>query len=118
MSYLRTYIPMNVAIDSLKPNCTYATMQKQGEDEVLIWKDETNTAPTADEIKAEQARLLALEPLRCLREDRNALLAETDWMANSDVTMSDAWKTYRQALRDLPANTKDPSNPTYPTKPE
>ena len=48
---------------------------------------------------------------------RNQLLAETDWMANSDVTMSDAWKTYRQALRDLPANTSDPSNPTWPTKP-
>ena len=38
-------------------------------------------------------------------------------MAGSDVTMSDAWKTYRQALRDLPANTSDPSNPTWPTKP-
>ena len=44
-------------------------------------------------------------------------LAETDWMANSDVTMSDEWKTYRQALRDLPANTSDPLNPTWPTKP-
>ena len=38
-------------------------------------------------------------------------------MANSDVTMSDAWKTYRQALRDLPSNTSDPANPTWPTKP-
>ena len=118
MSYLRTYIPMNVAVDSLKPNCSYATMQEDGKEEVLIWKDEKETAPTAEEIKAEQARLLALEPIRCLREDRNALLAETDWMANSDVTMSDAWKKYRQDLRDLPANTKDPANPTYPTKPE
>ena len=36
-----------------------------------------------------------------LRDKRNNLLAETDWMANSDVTMSDDWKTYRQALRDL-----------------
>ena len=53
-----------------------------------------------------------------LRFQRNRLLAETDWMANSDVTMSDAWKTYRQQLRDLPANTSDPANPTYPTKPE
>ena len=35
------------------------------------------------------------------RKKRNRLLAETDWMANSDVTMSDDWKTYRQALRDL-----------------
>jgi len=53
-----------------------------------------------------------------LRNKRQSLLQETDWMANSDVTMSDAWKTYRQALRDLPANTSDPTNPTYPTKPE
>ena len=38
-----------------------------------------------------------------LRFKRNQLLAETDYMANSDVTMSDDWKTYRQALRDLPS---------------
>ena len=55
--------------------------------------------------------------MKVLRKQRNSLLAETDWMANSDVTMTDAWKTYRQALRDLPANTKDPANPIYPTKP-
>ena len=39
--------------------------------------------------------------LEALRFKRNNLLAETDWMANSDVTMSDDWKTYRQTLRDL-----------------
>ena len=55
--------------------------------------------------------------LKNIREDRDKKLVETDWMANSDVTMSDAWKTYRQQLRDLPANTSDPANPTYPTKP-
>jgi hypothetical protein len=52
-----------------------------------------------------------------LREKRNELLVATDWRAGSDLTMSDAWKTYRQALRDLPANTGDPANPTWPTKP-
>ena len=35
------------------------------------------------------------------RAERDSRLAETDWMANSDVTMTDAWKTYRQALRDI-----------------
>ena len=55
--------------------------------------------------------------LKVLRNKRNQLLAETDFYALSDVTMSDEMKTYRQALRDLPANTSDPSNPTYPTKP-
>ena len=53
-----------------------------------------------------------------LRKQRNTLLVETDFMALSDVTMTDAWKTYRQQLRDLPANTTDPANPTWPTKPE
>ena len=55
--------------------------------------------------------------LKVLRNKRNQLLAETDFYALSDVTMSDEIKTYRQALRDLPANTSDPANPTYPTKP-
>ena len=39
--------------------------------------------------------------LERLREKRNSILAKSDWRANSDVTMSDEWKTYRQALRDI-----------------
>ena len=38
---------------------------------------------------------------------RNDKLAESDWMANSDVTMSDAWKTYRQELRDMTKTLSD-----------
>lgn len=56
-----------------------------------------------------------------LRRQRDALLAETDWMANSDVTMSDAWATYRQALRDITTQTPSDdelSNITFPTKPK
>lgn len=52
-----------------------------------------------------------------LRKDRNRLLAETDWWANSDVTMTNEQRAYRQELRDLPANTTDPANPIWPTKP-
>ena len=55
-----------------------------------------------------------------LRSRRNNLLAETDFYALSDVTMSDDMKTYRQELRDLPAG-KDTvekcDNATFPTKP-
>lgn len=36
-----------------------------------------------------------------LRRERNNKLVETDWMANSDVTMSEEWKEYRQSLRDI-----------------
>ena len=52
-----------------------------------------------------------------LREERNIKLTETDWYAYSDVTMPNDMKTYRQALRDLPANTADPTDVTWPTKP-
>ena len=60
-----------------------------------------------------------------LRIVRDRLLAETDWMTFSDTSdMSDAWTTYRQALRDLPANNTNASwdgttlgNVTFPTKP-
>ena len=55
-----------------------------------------------------------------LRRQRDALLVETDYMGNSDVTMSDAWKTYRQSLRDITSQTPTDdalSNITFPTKP-
>ena len=55
-----------------------------------------------------------------LRRQRDALLAETDYMALGDVTLSDAWKTYRQALRDITDTTPSDdalSNITFPTKP-
>ena len=56
-----------------------------------------------------------------LREQRNRLLADTDGIGNSDVTMSADWKTYRQALRDITKTTPTDdalSNITWPTKPE
>ena len=52
-----------------------------------------------------------------LRLRRNTLISATDWRGLSDQTPSAAWLTYRQALRDLPANTVDPLNPTWPTEP-
>ena len=51
-----------------------------------------------------------------VRATRDGLLTETDFYALSDVTMSSDMTTYRQALRDLPANV-DLSDITYPTKP-
>ncbi len=81
---------------------------------------------TAAEVKERQAEEKAnlegtlVQRMALLRNKRNILLAETDWMANSDVTMSNDWKTYRQALRDITKT--EPvdmalSNITFPTKP-
>ena len=53
-----------------------------------------------------------------LRRERNKRLAETDYLALADMTLTDQMRAYRQALRDLPANTADPANPVWPTKPE
>ena len=51
------------------------------------------------------------------RAMRDSLLAATDWTANSDVTMSDAMREYRQALRDVPSQAGFPDNVTWPVKP-
>ena len=55
------------------------------------------------------------EAAQNVRNHRNNLLEETDWMAGSDVTMSDAWRTYRQALRDVPSQL--PGTVTWPSEP-
>ena len=77
-------------------------------------------------VSDKKTELINAEPMRLLRVERNRLLAETDWMANSDVTLADNWKTYRQQLRDLPASASpklssdgslDMSSVTFPTKP-
>ena len=102
------------ALYSLRPGAEWAL---KGDEETLQWLDTEQTEPTAQEIADEIARLQADEPWQELRERRNLLLAQTDYLALSDVTLTEDMRAYRQALRDLPANTADPANPTWPTKP-
>jgi len=77
------------------------------------------TVLTGAEAEAWRAarRLSDEELLQNLRQRRNQLLAETDYLALADSTLTDEMRAYRQALRDLPANTEDPANPVWPTKP-
>jgi hypothetical protein len=88
--------------------------------------DPSDWGVTWSQVSAKKTELVNAEPMRLLRVERNRLLAETDWMANSDVTLADNWKTYRQQLRDLPAGSSpklsadgslDMSSVTFPTKP-
>ena len=90
----------------------------------LEWYDE-KPKPSEEELQEKIVELEAAEPLRQLREQRNQLLQQSDWMANSDVVMTDKWKTYRQALRDLPATSQPKldengmlTNITWPEVPE
>jgi|OM-RGC.v1.028442161 hypothetical protein len=53
-----------------------------------------------------------------VRSQRNTLLAETDWMALSDNTLTPEWAAYRQALRDITEQAGFPENVTWPTPPQ
>ena len=88
--------------------------------------DTNDWGVTWSQVSAKKTELVNAEPMRLLRVERDRLLAETDWMGNSDVTMSSDWTTYRQALRDLPSGatptlnsdgTLNMSSVTFPTKP-
>ena len=96
----------------------------------LEWLDEIETKPTEDELNAKIAELEAAEPFRLLREERNKLIAETDWTQLKDISLDSIreknWKEYRQALRDLPNGSTpkldsngdlDMSSVTWPDKP-
>ena len=112
------------ALAALKPNAEWHMLGTEYSG--IYWDDKIETKPTEDEVKAKLTELESAEPMRLLRIERNKRLAECDWMANSDVTMSSAWKTYRQSLRDLPSSATpkidslgdlDLTSVTWPTKP-
>ncbi len=88
---------------------------------VNVQTGEVTTIPlTAEEIAEREAYardVLPVEQMKELRRQRNQLLTETDYLALADSTLTDEIRSYRQALRDLPANTVDPANPVWPTKP-
>ena len=98
----------------------------QGSDQTLWYDPTLNIVKCKDKIdEVSEATIEELEAfklemdIRDVRGNRNRLLAESDWTQNRDVVLSNdaEWKTYRQALRDLPANTTDWTNPPWPTKP-
>ena len=82
--------------------------------------------PTEAALTAKIAELDGAEAMRLLRKERDSRIAKTDWRASSDLTISSAWSTYRQALRDLPASATptldsnyelDMTSVTWPTEP-
>jgi len=68
-------------------------------------------------VSAKKTELTNAEPMRLLREERDRRLAETDWWASSDLTMSSERTTYRQALRDITNSATSLDDVTWPTKP-
>mgnify|MGYP003334644776 FL=1 len=87
----------------------------------LVWMSEDIPKPTREEVIARTNEMELEQPMLLLRTQRDKLLAETDWVTwraySQGVSVPTEWATYQQALRDLPANTADPANPVWPTKP-
>jgi hypothetical protein len=69
-------------------------------------------------VKAKADEIKAAEPMKLLRAERDRRLAEVDWWASSDLTMSDERKAYRQELRDITKSATSLDDVKWPTKPE
>ena len=111
------------AILALKPGAKWVL--RGTEYSGLEWLDES-LKPTQEQCTTKLSSLNAAEPARLLRVERDKRLKECDWRASSDLTISNDWKTYRQALRDLPASASpkldseynlDLTSVTWPTEP-
>ena len=89
----------------------------------ILSSDPDDFGVTWSQVSAKKTELTNAEPMKELRRQRDVLLAETDFYALSDVTMSSEMQTYRQALRDLPDGASPTltdgvlGNVTFPTKP-
>ena len=102
---------ITTALIALKPGAQWVL---RGTDYSNIeWLDSSQTKPTETEVNSKISELDNAEPMKLLREERDIRIAKTDWRASSDLTLSDAWKTYRQALRDLPASATPKLNSDY-----
>ena len=99
------------ALQALKPKALWTLRGKEYSG--LEWQDSSQTKPTETEVNSKISELDNAEPMRLLRLERDKRIANTDWRASSDLTLADAWKTYRQALRDLPASATPKLNSFY-----
>ena len=80
--------------------------------------DSDDWGTTWSAVKAKADEIKAAEPMKLLRAERDRLIAETDWWASSDLTMSDERKAYRQELRDITKSATSLDDVKWPTKPE
>ena len=112
------------ALQALKPEAEWVL---RGENySGLEWTDSSQTKPTETEINSKISELDRQEAMELLRVERDIRIAKTDWRASSDLTLATAWKTYRQALRDITKQTPqlnsdyelDLTSVTWPTEPE
>ena len=81
-----------------------------------VWNTDTETWDVfEDDLPTTEQSTEEISMMERFKRDR--LIAETDWWAMSDLTMTDAQKAYRQSLRDVPEQAGFPNDITWPTKP-
>ena len=126
------------AISALDPNCRFV-LHGEPTDAIsfnagfrlVVGIDDNNLAILSDDsdawekvgitwgtVKTKLIELNQLEPIKLLREERNRRIAETDWWASSDLTMSAERTAYRQALRDITKTYSSLDEVVWPDKPE
>ena len=126
------------AISALDPNCRFV-LNGEPTDAIsfnagfrlVVGIDDNNLAILSDDsdawekagitwgtVKTKLIELNELEPIKLLREERNRRIAETDWWASSDLTMSAERTAYRQALRDITKTYSSLDDVVWPDKPE
>lgn len=105
------------AVHEMYPNSSFVITGDGTSYQDLDWQDTVTTKPTEAEVLAKAQDLFDNWELWLCRKRRDLLLQETDWWANSDLTMSQAQTNYRQALRDITNNFTDLASVTWPTKP-
>tara|TARA_R100000963_G_C4642571_1_gene106255 strand:- start:2297 stop:2656 length:360 start_codon:yes stop_codon:yes gene_type:complete len=86
---------------------------------ILNWDHKLGKLPTDKEINDVSVKAEKKQKFKRIRQKRNILLKETDWMAGLDApVMNNKWKKYRQNLRDLPSINNDPDKIIFPSKPD
>ena len=83
----------------------------------IEWHSKDITQPSNDAINEKIDELKAAEPMRLLREERDRLIAATDWWASSDLTMTSAQTKYRQDLRDITKTATSLDDVSWPEVP-
>ena len=109
------YQDFDLKVDADAHVASFGGKVVEGLDNPLEYWDVSGDSPVKD--TDQLAADATAREWSALRSERNRRLVETDFHAMSDTTLADNMKTYRQALRDLPANTSDPASPSWPSKP-
>ena len=121
-SYVIDTYGLEVILEGPQPQVTppYETVVRQGVEEIKgKWFTKYVIGPIFNNQEEEDSYRLNIDTQasKGIRNNRNNLISESDWMGCSDVVMSDEWREYRQELRDITTQEGFPHNVDWPEEP-